>query len=1614
MSSSFTAQAKALRKTYASTKRNKTKQSVVQKHLDASLVQQSKGDLKTAGPVCTLASTLGSAQSGSTPFSFPATPTLNKSDIAALNTAGINLGLFGNGIPVVLQHLPHWMQLLRIQTLANKMYSAMKEGRASRDYDGLLQLCRRLVCEGGTSMTSLGLVWMGTSHGRGIDGANGTRNTAVRTTTSRSNYLGSVPTNEGSSKMLADVFVFIYEFYFRHEEDAGGHTDASGVLATLQTLLAKMGFDFERMDTGDNSLGNFSTYLSNPVGKDDLGWGNTPPLNAVDTAVVVPGLVAASLCVATLLNPTVDMAQACGSIGNISVLELAVIARSLTFDLSYGDTASTFDMLSPSAVTRLLNNLNRASRHSIAYLVEPLLVTQSCMQAFESFIRESLTQLVSDDVLEHMCGGRFHQLSVMHQLYSDLTRLNTARSAETATPRDVREINDGSGRCIGAMFDQNRVMFADFGVAYTICMQSILDLINEVSTLFGGDVMNALRSLARQKVTALGRDEHGYVTCSVEVGGIEFTFARVSSAAKRVAERWQVGSTARTTFQRLMSALREHIAVGLMFFTGAIGRGTDTASIAVEHHVGGSPGTNFATIQQPATVQKIEVVVVPTGAKLSSVVATQVHPLDVSTPITLGILSLRMLLDAQRTLIPSMSSMLLLRTDGNEYTATEQPSVILSALYSIVGDVLPPLQVLDFKRLEGVLSAVFANICSDSSSDSVYNGVLQVIGSGQGHSQSTHALVYSQRTYSDQSSGSASEQRRRKGALVLKEYCNWRCAGVIGESATLHDLSLLAPPPMATGCSSLVDFAMRVFPCEERAASVRMLVEVMSPTVAQRFFVGVRDATLRTEQIDAIIEIIVRAGNGESGVLIQPMGAGKTLIIVAVALILDELRQLDGSSAQLSLFGRASDVIAAAVALREIPLQLIVVCCAFQPLTTQIVKVCGDARLEVQLLRGSATIKDTAQIVVIAPEVIVTTHAVVQLHRVQHRVCYAAFDEIIASLQSQHWRICFARLKGAMASLKIPRVLVSGTVPPSVVTDLAELVGLGTNVPLYEQRLSIMHSRMNMWQGLHVGLLEMVRSPQDTLISRTAQSILSTMETVIASRDWDESSVVLVVVDTVLDTHSVAKALNSAEDVRANAVHRPKPRHMRHISGCTEDPCAMSDSSGECEGDLRSVVNDLLENNAASHADGSMYCIVTTGAVAGLDDKRIQAVFSTPLYSIVDLFQALLRSHRVRNRSSWAFMLSTDDHQSLGGTQPARPRATAYAGAAAPVLVAPWGGGLIMSMIRDAIAVEEDEALSSAMAEMSDEQQDTDDYVIDASTVGHCDIVTDLFTALHMMLFEASVHSSLQRHTRHFGHTAAGLLELLKCPVTYDDASNSFEHDGDLEILPQMPIQRSASLALTVEDRNILLRIGKLSSSGMCLHCCQHCYPTEPHLQPGHICASVLTNGCKRCLEEDASPGHSAQSCGVVDFRPLAEGQRLCYLCFSPHCERIIDLMGMDDEFPGVGHACFGARTYSLLMCVFKYRAEWLQTQYSLSFQSRNQYLCWLQQIGSHTRLFNFHRVMADYFQHFVTQFSQNQTQLTLRAILLRPVATITPSLSFVTAAVEEMIKLTTDDAMET
>jgi len=306
----------------------------------AASVVQSKADTMTNGPELTLRSTLppASEQNNSTPFALPELPELNEDDLKKMSSGGLNIDVFGPILPPVLKQAPHWSQTLRTLSLVNQLHSATMTGRTSKDYTGVVELCRLLVCHGGIDATTLGLAWLNASFGSGLSGVEVNRSSALRQTTTRSNLLGSVASNEGAAKALADFLVFIYIFYVVR---VGGSEDKDEELEGLEgvsQLLTLMGFD-SKLTAGDSSrLGDFSCYLENPLGRDDTSWAQPPPLNK-STAT---GTLAVSLCVVSVFGEPVNTLKCAGTIGRISLLELSVIARGLTFN----SATSKFDMVS--------------------------------------------------------------------------------------------------------------------------------------------------------------------------------------------------------------------------------------------------------------------------------------------------------------------------------------------------------------------------------------------------------------------------------------------------------------------------------------------------------------------------------------------------------------------------------------------------------------------------------------------------------------------------------------------------------------------------------------------------------------------------------------------------------------------------------------------------------------------------------------------------------------------------------------------------------------------------------------------------------------------------------------------------------------------------------------------------------------------------------------------------------------------------------------------------------------------------------------------------------------------------------------------------------------------
>jgi hypothetical protein len=1583
----------------------------------ASTATQAASDAKTLGGPLSAATLLGSSIAPAGTFTMPATPILTDDDFSIINSGGLNIGLFGGNVPLAVHQNPHWLQLLRTESLPSKLFLAMRSGRGSVDYKGVEELAVKVINQGGIDSTSIGLAWLNATYGSGVPGVVVNRSTALRTTSNRSNLLGSVPTNLGAAKALADYWVFVFVFFFVEEYHVGG-VDGEDidhvVIDGLRSLLPLLGFDLvlakssKQTSTGLR-LGDFSMHQSEPVGTSDEAWQKPPELTARGSGQhIANGMIAGALCMAGVLGISVNDVVTDGAVGGIELAELSVIARSLTYD----SHLLTFGMSTLTHVTKLLNNCVKAIRFAVAYVVQPIVVAASPRQLYRNFIAQVMSQMVPQNVYELLLQGRLSAVTGPRQMFAVINRMNTANTSEKADPRNVREVYNKDNVLVGAIFDEREIMFADFGVSYIMFTTYLDELLKDVAHLLGGEVEDVLVSLLEGRITAISNDSDNFVTCAVDHDGTCWCFDRMSGAAKRTVETWLPSATSAANLTFALTKLRATIAVGLEFFGGgAIGRGTDTGN-AVLFSKPGAAGTAFSQFQSPWTVNGVEILYLPAGAKDGSSTARHIHPRYLCTPLSTAILLLRVLIDTQRVLTPTLSSELLLNANGQPLSSKDLPIRIMATLKTIVGEALPPeLRVLDWKHFDGVASVWFAQIDATSrhnrAVDATADAIVADISAGQGHAVSTHLNTYAPRTYVDGSQGSDSELRRQSTAASQRAFCRWRCGSAINPPTQLFDSNAVQIPPSARGSAALVDFARRVFGPDDNndndddSTHVRSLLHVMSSRIACRYLnVDLPAAAMRPEQIDAVVHIIVHSSKGESGVLVKPMSSGKTLDGLAVPLLFSELLRLSTVDIQ-RLFPDRLGVDDALIALRALPVQSVLVCCAYKPLTTQYVEIARNAGLVVQILNADATIKDTSEIVAITPEVLVKPNTVLNMHRIHHRVPYLIIEEVTAALQTKHWRIRFAQFKNALKRIQLPRILVSGTVPPAIVQDLAELVGLDVNTRLFEYRLPVLSGDdeplNDLWSGLQVGLLRFQRLPQHSLINRVTNNVVDIMHSVNAKQEWDSNaSASLIIVHTVRDAHRLALQLRSCDDVDAHSVHRPKPEHEIEISGCAAPECAMSSS-----GDLRSVLNELLDKNTGVSRTHALYFIVATGALVGVSDTRIQAVFSTALYSVVDLFQGLLRSHRVANRPSWSFMVSLGDHMSLSGTQPTRPSVAAYSGTAADILVSPWGGELVMNMLAEAVS---DLMIDAFILE------DDIAAVVDALDDTNIEHVTPLFYTLHQLMFEQEVHSSLQQYTDHFGGTPAGLINLLQMPCNYDESSNSAAFNGDeTEHLADL---LAVGLTSTVEDNRVVQSICMLSVLGLCLHCGLKCKPLAT--TPGYICASVLSTGCKRCLEDGAD--HTAEQCSVVDLRPLVEGDgdHWCYECFSPMCEKLSGRVGTNGAYTGVAHPCLGAATYSVLMCVFKYRSTWLQNRYGVQFDSRSQYLSWIQRMSNSSSLFNFHHVVADYFEYFISEFSNQPLQTTLQGILLRPPASILPNASFVQNAIDEMRALSTSSPMNT
>jgi hypothetical protein len=812
----------------------------------------------------------------------------------------------------------------------------------------------------------------------------------------------------------------------------------------------------------------------------------------------------------------------------------------------------------------------------------------------------------------------------------------------------------------------------------------------------------------------------------------------------------------------------------------------------------------------------------------------------------------------------------------------------------------------------------------------------------------------------------------------------------------------------------LVDVSMRLFPQSDARAAVTSLVTALGPRVASQGL-GKRDMTLRDNQAYAIVDLIVYTAEGQSGAVIAPMATGKTLIALSVAIIQNLLR----SGTVDAILGGAHGGCGedrAAVALdsyRHNCIQPTIIVCPFIVLTKQYVGLTETASLKCLELKPHSRVSATENVydvVFITPEILVRTDTILSLLLLAPITTFMGLEEFHVALQTKHWRDVFARYHHMLRYLVVARVIFSGTFPPGILPGLAELCGLSSDTALWTYRQAVIEdageSVINVWDDLRVGVITSGRGslPPTEYISKVATVCINQQRLVQGDNQWSSQSVALIIVHTVRCAHQLARELRAHDGVVAHAVHKQKRVSERRVAGCTADECAMSTSHGEEVAELRPLITSLLDGHSAGGST-DMCFIVASSALTGVSEERFQAVYVTALYSVCDLFQGLLRSNRVLGRPSWAFMLSTGDFAALTGSQPsAPPTALAYTGDDCELMTEPWGGELLMQMIRAAVAI----------YDTSDDEAG-DDCVDDASEVlASIPLVTEMFFFLYQLLFEDCVHSSVSQHCHDFGLSGgmtgarSAMLVRLGKPSDYDSSSTFGGQVGDPEITAAIPPVVGLQ-ALSERDSALLVDFYQLTTQRLCLHCGYQCMggaSASCNSQAGFICNAVVGDvgtGCKRCLDRDAD--HRAQQCTVIDLRVIANsGTRLCFECFSPMCTKVCDAL-QECSFDGDPHPCFGARTYATVMSIFKYKSDWVQRKYSITLDDSADYVQWIQQRSPESVLYNFQRVMADYNTHVLTEMStiaiDGRAELFNR-LLLRPTASVyNGPMNYVDAAIE-------------
>jgi hypothetical protein len=1565
--------------------------------------------------------------SGAKAFQTPAFDFSGMSEVQRQRESGHRDTSSLSNHPVTKTVAAHWLHLLQSEGFASSLFGlASVPSEHATQFEDLVDLCAAWVrWTTDTSLLRLSPAVLIQLFGSGLIGSVNSGSSVHRSGPNRrapagsSDFAGSVTARCETSRQLAKTLVFVWSTYAHNGLAAAastdeGKSDAPTFYESMTTMLVGIGFNRNQSE----GLGDFASALLGDSGdswmvpprnlRHTTGAWNIATVGANEVRSVTPAALQRLCTITSLVLLLVGQSEAFtqvtgpisgGATAGVHDVERSIMAQMLAAnDLESVARRNPYTLKSATTLGKFLSNTTRYMRLSVAHLLR-------LMQAGNTTVREPmlrwLGQFFSTDSQFWRNIGisgdsvALHQLGVPQAAFAMMSacrRLGASPAPEALLMQQKRDLE---GKLIGLSIEGVLVTTSDMACAYLLVTAALDNAKSVITNLFTGAARTSLNSLSRGSVSNVQGTTNGGISVTVLVESDEaqapsarqVTTVALQQLIQQQTDSWNAsGNGSRALFLHMYSKLTRLWCVYVGFLSGSMPRLVDVAGVQCRRLVS-NEGTQHASFVPHFNSDVANLICYVMGSKPGSHEARRWHLRYLSTPATTALL---FILTFRTSFLNALSrtgvteQRILVNADGQ--SPRDHGSVIIGELNAVCGAVLPqpPWDHNRWRRWYAVLADRHAAEHFVPGQD---HGRLRALAArSQGHTEGTATSVYiQQQVAGTDSTTTDGEDTDRAVMAMAMSFADYLTEGTQPQQLLKKRLgsSTDGTPRIVCpiGIQGLRFLAQNLSPdgVGGMEQQVLWLVDALESVVARR--ANAQYTSLRAWQKSSFAIFLRGLFTEESAFCLRcPMSMGKTVFAICVSLYMRMAAAHEGPL--VSAANGNEHKLGCLDAFRDINVEsngaVSAITVIVSPLTVakkQTISVCEKAGLQVLTITANEVPVDSVRladidVIIVTPNAFVTSRVWAFIIKCASVIAAIVFDEADTALQCRTWRAEFNRLQSILKHVDVPFLMMSGTMPPLCLDEIAAMYSCG------EGTLMAVDVE-DAWSHIDMRLLYVERED-----SSVTDNVLCVAELIVQeTTDFFSLSEItgarhaLVAVPTVTDLHLLVAALRGLSGVVVHGLHRDHSSR-RNNCGCTEQCCDMHRGTSLDDALI------LFRNQLLDEREEVVHIAVVTAAIKGVDLVEMRLLFLCAMWSMSETLQMMLRVGRDPSLPSCVHFFHQGDQLGLSGNVllSASEGDIANSRAVDQLLTGGYGGPALFTLLQECEnvynCVDDQDEQTAATTECSAVVESVQIWLLaifhllfEDFSVGY-----ELPSALALTLQMDSSVSNIDA----FENARASVL------VQIGDGSTLqrrlLTHDyGNTERIDQLP--NSSHARICANDVLIIAKVAEYAgfvAGGGCIACGG--YSVSRHEcgvgsdDMHRICQHLLqANLCKRCFQS----GHTADQCTVIDMRTSAAAHTTCcFNCGSFVCDTVYELTPLHLRQVAASHPCLGGHTYALVMGVFVYQKPWLLQQYHTDTSASltlEHYVVWLYQLGrGETLLYNYMHVMADYFSYYMRSFADD------------------------------------------